>query len=49
MKITATLHEDQYTCLITSRSVPLRMKNVSYKCCRENQSPNFILFYLLIY
>jgi hypothetical protein len=35
--ITDTLHEDQYTLTIISRSVLLRMKNVSEKCCGENQ------------
>jgi len=32
-----TLHEEQYTFMIISRSVLLRMKNVSEKCCGENQ------------
>jgi len=31
-----TLHEDQYTFLITSRSVLHRMRKVSGKICREN-------------
>ena len=31
--ITGTLHEDRYTFLITSRSVLLRMRNVSKKVC----------------
>jgi len=35
--ITGTLHEDQYTFLIISRSTLLRMSNVSDKSCRENQ------------
>jgi len=30
----ATVHEDQYTILIISRSVILRMGNVSNKSCR---------------
>jgi hypothetical protein len=42
IKITATLHEDQYTFLIISRSIPLRMRNVSDKSCRENQNTHFI-------
>jgi hypothetical protein len=33
-----TLHEDQYTFLIISYSVPLGMKNVSDKSCKENQN-----------
>jgi len=33
-----TLNEDQYTFLIISHSVVLRMKNVSGKSCRENQN-----------
>ena len=37
----ATCREEQYTCLITSCSVLLRMKNVSDKTCRENQNKNF--------
>ena len=35
MRITRTLHENQYTFLIISRSVILRIKNVSDKSCRE--------------
>jgi len=33
-----TLHLDQYTFLIISRSFLLRMRNVSDKRCRENQN-----------
>ena len=40
--ITCTLHEDQYTFTIISRSVLLRMKHVSYKRCRENQNTHFL-------
>jgi len=40
--ITGTLHEDQYTFLITSHSVLLRMRNVSDKSCRENQNTRFV-------
>jgi hypothetical protein len=40
-KITGTLHEDQYTFSIISRSVLLRMKNISDKCCRENRHTHF--------
>jgi hypothetical protein len=41
-RITGTLHEDQYTFLIISRSILLRMKNVSDKSCRENQNARFV-------
>jgi hypothetical protein len=37
-----TLHEDQYKFLIVSHSVLLRLRNVSDKCCRENQSMHFM-------
>jgi len=36
-----TLHVDQYILFIISRSVLLRMRNVSDKSCRENQNPHF--------
>jgi len=36
-KKSRTLHEDQYTFLIISRSVLLRMSNVSDRICRGNQ------------
>jgi hypothetical protein len=36
-----TILENQYTFLITSRSVLLRMRNVSGKSCRENQNTHF--------
>jgi len=36
------LHEDQYTFLIISRSVLLRMRNISDKSCRENQNIHFV-------
>jgi hypothetical protein len=35
------LRKDQYTFFIISRSVPLRMRNVSDKRCRENQNKRF--------
>ena len=38
---TGTLHEDHYTFLIISHSVPLRMRNVADKNCRENQNKHF--------
>jgi hypothetical protein len=36
--MTGTLHEDQYTFMVTSRSVLLRIRNVSDRRCRENQN-----------
>jgi len=41
-RITGSLHEDQYTFFIVSRSVLLRMRNVSDKSCRENQNTQFL-------
>ena len=38
-----TSHEEQYTFLIITRSVLLRMRNVSSKSCRENQNTHFML------
>jgi len=37
-----TLHEDQYTFLIISRTVLLRMRNISDKVCRENLNMHFM-------
>jgi hypothetical protein len=37
-KNVGTLHEDQHTFLITSRSVPLRIRNYSGQICGENQT-----------
>ena len=37
-----TLHEDQYTLLI-SRSIILRMRNVSDKSCGQNRNTHFML------
>jgi hypothetical protein len=37
-KITSTLHEDLCTCVIVSRWILVRMRNVSDKSCRENQN-----------
>jgi hypothetical protein len=48
-RITRTLHEDRYTFFIISRSILLRMRNVSDKSCRENQNTRFLfsnLFFL---
>ena len=39
---TDTLHEDQYTFLIISCSVLLRMRNVSDKICGENRNIHFM-------
>jgi hypothetical protein len=49
-RIKGTLHEDQYTFLIISRSILLRRRNVSDKSFRENQNTyfvfnNFFLFF----
>jgi hypothetical protein len=38
-----TLYEDQYTFLIISLSVILRMRNVSNKSCRGNQNAHIML------
>jgi len=40
--ITGTLHADRYTFLIISRSVLLRMRNVSDKSCTKNQNTHFV-------
>jgi len=40
--MTGTLHTDRYTFLIISRSLLLRMRNVSDKICRENQNTHFV-------
>jgi len=39
-----TLQKEQYTCLIISRSILLRMRNVSDKICRENFQRLFFFF-----
>ena len=41
-RITGTLHEDRYAFLIISRSVLLRIRNVSDKSCLENQNTHFV-------
>ena len=38
IRIAVTVHEDQYTSMIISRSLRLRMRNVSGTVCRENQN-----------
>jgi len=42
MRITGTLHEDQYTFLITSHSVLLRMRSILNKRCTENQNTFYV-------
>ena len=44
--ITGTLHEDQDTFMIISRSGLLRMKNVSANSCNENQDTILCLAFL---
>ena len=39
-----TLHEGQYTFLIISRSVMLRVKHVSDKSCTENQNTFYVRY-----
>jgi len=41
-KKACTLRYDQYTLLTISRSVLLRMANVSSKVCRENHNTHFV-------
>jgi hypothetical protein len=41
-RIKGTLHADRYTFSIMSRSVLLRMKNVSVKSCRETRNTHFV-------
>jgi len=41
-RITGTLHGDLSTFMIISRSVILRMVNVSHKSCTENQNTHFV-------
>ena len=40
--MTGILHVEQYKFLIISRSVLLRMKNVSDETCGENQNTRFV-------
>jgi len=44
-KITGTVHEDQYTFSIISRSVLLKMKTISDRRCRGNQNTYFMFFH----
>jgi len=39
-----TSHEDKYTFFILSRSLLLRMRNVSDERCRENQNTHFMYY-----
>jgi hypothetical protein len=41
--MTGTLHEDQYTFFIRSRSYFLRMRNIPDKSFRENQNTHFTI------
>jgi hypothetical protein len=41
-RITGTLLEEQYTFFVISRSVLLRMRNVSDKICGENQNTHLM-------
>jgi hypothetical protein len=41
-RLIGTLHEDQYTFMIVSRSSVRVMSNVSYKLCRENKNTYFM-------
>ena len=41
-RIAGTWHEDRYKFLTISRSVLLRMRNVSDKSCTENQNTHFV-------
>jgi len=41
-RITGTLHGDQNTFLIMSRSVLLRLRNVSDKICKQNHNTHFV-------
>ena len=42
-RVTATLHEDQYTFMNISRSILLIKRDVSDKICRENKKHTFVL------
>jgi hypothetical protein len=49
--VRGTLHEDQYKFLSISRSVLLRMRNVTDTSCREDQHPYVVysnIFFLRI-
>jgi hypothetical protein len=40
--MTGTLHEDRYTFFIISRTLLLKMRNVSDKICKKNQNTYFM-------
>ena len=44
-RITGGLHEGLCIYIIESRSVPLRMRNVSNKSCRENPNSLFAIYF----
>ena len=44
-----TLHEDRFTFLIISRSVLVRMRNVSDKNFRVNQNTHFMLIFFFFF
>jgi hypothetical protein len=46
-RITGTLHENQYSFSIISRSFLLRMRNISDRSCTENQKTHFMFTNLL--
>jgi len=41
-RITGTLRDDQYTLMIISRSILLRIRKFSDKSCRENRNTHFV-------
>jgi len=41
-RMTGTLHEYHYTFMIISLSFLPKIKNISGKCCRENQNTHFM-------
>jgi hypothetical protein len=41
-RIMSTLHKDQYTFMNVSRSILLKMRNISDKRRRENQNKHFM-------
>ena len=46
--MTGTLHEDKFTFFIISRSVLLRMRNISDRHCIENQNTPFLIDSVLV-
>jgi len=41
-RVTGTLLEDQYTLVIVSRSVHLRMRNISDKSCKQDKNRHIV-------